>query len=230
MASSSETEKFCGGSILDAIHVLTAAHCVFDKQTRSEIPSSQIEVLAGSSDFEIPEPEEQDILASEVRVHPYYVYEPESEEVDPDDVAILALNKPLTFGPAVQPISLIPASSPLQESSAVHLTGFGLQSVNPLEWNGKLYSLGMTLMSSEPCGGEADALLLCASTPTGSLCSGDSGSGLTVPTGPGNALVGVVDTVQVISGESCSKGAIGGFANVSAPEIQDFIDGDESPP
>jgi hypothetical protein len=40
----------------------------------------------------------------------------------------------------------------------------------------------------------------------------------------------VTDTVQVISGEPCRDGALGGFANVTAPEIQDFIEGSEDPP
>jgi hypothetical protein len=162
-------------------------------------------------------------------VHPYYVYDPEATQPTPDDVALLKLEKSLVRGSTAEPIGLTAAGSLPQEGTAVNLTGFGEQ--NPLteELNGKLYSIGMTLRFSRECGGEDDALFVCASTPNGSLCLGDSGSGLTIPGSPAT-LIGVTDTVQVISGEPCRNGALGGFANVAAPEIQDFIEGSEDPP
>jgi len=111
----------------------------------------------------------------------------------------------------------------------VDLTGFGAE--NPLlaGSNGMLYSIGMTLRFSRECGGAAGALFLCASTPSGSLCFGDSGSGLTIPGSPAT-LTGVADTVELTSGKPCLQGALGGFANVAAPEIRDFIEGGEEPP
>jgi Trypsin len=213
------TERiYCGGSILNANEVLTAAHCVFNPTTKTEFPAGQILIGAGTADFKGIEPEEQASLASSVRVHPYFI--PEAPQPIPDDVAVLKLATPLKFTPAVKPIALAQAGSLFQEGTPVHLTGFGQQ--NPGGGlDGKLYSIGLILGESHECGREADAVFLCASTPEGSVCFGDSGGGLTVPGAPA-FLAGVTNTVQVFKGE-CFEGAVASFANVAAPEIRDFI-------
>jgi Trypsin len=219
----------CGGTILNEVEVLTAGHCVYNPKTREQIPAAQIVVLAGTADLEAKEPEEQLSGASEVRVHPYFLYNPEATRAVPDDVAVVKLNTPLIFDADSQAISLMSAGGVLQEGTSVNLTGFG-EEAPPEGLDGELHSIGMTLTFSRQCGGEADALFLCASTPGGSDCLGDSGSGLTVP-GSSATLVGVTDTVEVIEGRPCLDGALGGFANVSAPEIRDFIvEHDMAPP
>lgn len=223
LAVLSETDGIlCGGAILNDSEVLTAGHCVYNPETRQRIPADQVVVAAGTSDLELSEPEEQATLASAVRVHPYYVYNPTALQPNPDDVAVLELKNSLAFGSAVRPISLTPADSLFQEGTSVNLTGFGEE--NPLteELTGELHSIGMTLDSGRACGGEDDALFLCASTSNGSDCFGDSGSGLTLAGTP-TMLIGVTDTVEVVEGKPCLDGAVGGFANVAAPEVRDFI-------
>jgi hypothetical protein len=222
---------FCGGTILDATHILTAAHCVFNPNDDTVVPANNIYVVAGTSNADATNKEEptQEVSGVEdVRPHPYYVYAPDSGTASADDVAVLTLDVPFKLGPVITPISLVPPGSMQPEGTAVNLTGFGQEDPNE-ELNGKLYSLGMTLDSSHECGGEADALFVCAGSPAGSPCRGDSGSALILP-GSSATLVGVTDTVQVIEGEPCRNGAGGGFANVAAPEIRDFIKGDEIPP
>jgi hypothetical protein len=222
----SETILICGGSILNETEVLTAAHCVFNPSSKARIAPEDIVIGAGAEDIEI-EPE-QVTVANEVRVHPYY--DPAAALPAPDDVAVLKLETPLVFNRDVQPISPISGGLLVPEGTAVDLTGFGMENPATEELNGALYGIGMTLRYSRECGGEADALFLCASSPDGSLCLGDSGGGLTVPDSPA-MLAGVADTVQVINHVPCRPGAMGGFANVAAPEIRDFIvEGNEHPP
>ena len=227
----SENEAIlCGGAILNQTEVLTAGHCVYNPETRQPIPADQIVVGAGTADLKVKEPEEQASLASGVRVHPYYAYNPNALQPSPDDVAVLTLHKSLVFDSAVSAISPTPAGSLLGEGTLVNLAGFGEEDPLTEELNGELYAIDMTLGFSRACGGEDDALFLCASSPKGSDCFGDSGSGLIVPGSPAT-LIGVTDTVEVIEGKPCLAGAVGGFANIAAPEIRDFIfEGNPAPP
>jgi hypothetical protein len=222
-------ELLCGGSILNTDEVLTAAHCVYNPETRARIPAEQILVLAGASDFLIKEAEDQERVVSQVRVHPYFVYDPEAFSPPPDDVSVLKLKEALSSRSTAMAIPLVGAGSQPADGATVDLTGYGEQSFHPEEQNGRLYALSTNLVFSRECGEENDAVFLCASTPSGSLCLGDSGSGLTIP-GLSATLAGVADTVQVIAHEPCRHGALNGFANLAAPEIQEFVKGSESPP
>ena len=109
---------------------------------------------------------------TDVRPHPYYTYAPDSGHINPDDVAVLTLEKSLEYGPVVSPIRLSSVGSDPPEGTAVNLTGFGEQNPSTEELDGKLYSLGMTLGYRRECGGEGDAVLLCGSAPSGSPAMG----------------------------------------------------------
>jgi hypothetical protein len=219
--------KLCGGTIIDVSHILTAAHCIVESETGYRIPAGDFAVFAGVSHFDFHTAKLSEGSAVEsIRVDPYFEVD---RSPDADDVAILVLHEPLKATVTVQPIELDDVSATPPEGTAVNLTGFGLEEpeVGP---NGNLYSLGFTVGYSRRCGGEADALLVCASAAMGSSCFGDSGSPLT-SLGPTPALVGILDFGIVSAGEEhCSDGEMHGFANVAAPEIRDFIEGSEAPP
>jgi hypothetical protein len=148
---------------------------------------------------------------------------------------VLELAEPLNLGPlqagsAVAAIPLVAPGAPPPEDAEVTLTGFGSESESEAPPDGKLYSLSMALGFSRACGGDADALFLCASASGGTACHGDSGSGLTIG-GTIPTLVGVTDVIDLPSqGEYCPAGITDGFANIAAREIGDFIAGSETPP
>jgi Trypsin len=215
----------CSGSIIDETHVVTAGHCMFNPETGSRVPAEDVLVVAGTSDFAQYEAEEQDMEVTSIRVHPRYEHALGAGA--PDDIAVLQLAKSLTFNTFAQPIEMVADNTMLAEDTTVNLTGFGRETSTGVS-EGPLHSLGMTIGFSNRCGGEADAVFLCASSSDGSGCNGDSGSGLTYGSTP--TLVGVMDTVEIISGEACRDGAVNGFVNVAAPEIRDFIEGNEDPP
>jgi hypothetical protein len=219
--------EFCGGSILDATHILTAGHCVYGPGGEPLEPSAFV-VTAGTSSLQ--KGKESTTVESRfveaVRVHPYFRYA--LGPGTPDDVAVLTLSSPLATGVAVQPISLAPAASSQAEGTSVSLTGFGFESSGG-EFSGKLNSLTLGVRYRRECGGEADALFVCASAPGGTACFADEGGALTSTQSPAT-LVGVMDIIEDVSGNPCSDGALDGFVNVAAPEIRDFIEGSESPP
>jgi hypothetical protein len=220
-------EELCGGAILGETRVLTAAHCMFNPQTGEQAPAEDFVVVAGSSDLDERESTEQDVAVAGIHVHPYFNYD--AGPGTPDDVAILKLNRSLNLsGAAARAISVASAGSIPSRGSPVELSGFGQQSIGS-EPSGKLYSLNMSLGTSEACGGEADAVFLCASAPAGSACGGDGGGGLT-SSGATPVLLGVLSTIEVISGENCHEGADSGFTNLAAPEVSDFIEDEATLP
>jgi trypsin len=217
----------CGGSIINETEILTAAHCIYNTESK-QIPAGDFTVVDGTSDYETTPPE-QEVAVESIRIHPYFEYNPGLHRSSPDDVAVLKLSTPLSLaGPAARSIGLVTSGFSPPQGTAVNLTGFGLQQPES-KADGQLYSLGMTIGSSEQCGGEADALLLCASTPAGSGCFGDSGSAMT-STESTPILLGVEDAIAVVSSKDCAAGASNTFANVGAHEIKDFIEGNPAPP
>jgi trypsin len=226
--SSGATEQDeCSGSIIDAQHVLTAAHCVFTSTGTLASPS-QLSVVAGVSNFASPlsTDMEQDRSVSSFTVHPGYTW---SSTPGPDDVAVLALATPLTLGgPAVQAVALPGSGASLPVGAAVGDAGFGEESPG-VDSSGQLNWLTGTVDQQGACGsGEAiddDATRFCAASPTGSLCEGDSGSGL-VTTGSTPTLIGVLSAGV----PGCAAGTHSEFTYVAAPEILSFIQGNQSPP
>ncbi len=222
---------FCGGSVLDATHVITAASCLFNPETGAQQPAEDIAVLAGVSNIESEtEATEQFSEAVALRVHPYFSYA--AGPGAPDDVGVVTLKEALVLssaaGSAVNAIGLADVGSAPTEGAQVALTGFG-QEIASDNGDGSLNSLAMVLGFSRPCGGEADAVSLCASAATGAACSGDGGSGLSTP-GATPTLIGTLDTIDVGSGEHCANGSISGFVNLTAPEVRGFIEGSPAPP
>lgn len=106
----------CGGSILTATSILTAAHCV------DGVSASSFTILAGSSSR----------LGSgqEIKVRQIITHENYNPSGDgfPNDIAILLLDSSLTFNTYVQPAKL-PESSFYPSSNCV-MTGWGRNNID----------------------------------------------------------------------------------------------------
>lgn len=215
----------CTGSLIDPTHVVTAAHCEYD-ENHNLVPPSTMTILAGASDYRaaVPGDVAQWVPVASYRIHPAFV--PPASGVHFDDVAVLTLATPVTLGPGIQTIALPPANASLQTGESAQLFGFG-QEAPPDQPDGHLYELGLALGDQSQCSndGSDDAVWICASAPAGAPCYGDSGGGLVVP-GATPVLVGVAVWVH----QGCPAGSVSGFANLLAPEIGDFVRGDDQPP
>jgi hypothetical protein len=195
----------CSGSIVDAAHVLTAAHCVHDA-SGALAQASQLTIEAGVSNSAEPLATdlEQKRTVSSFTVHPGYVW---SEQVEPDDVAVLALASPLDLsGPAAKAVALPAPNAPFPTGASVAVAGFGVEAPGAQE-NGSLEWMTATVDAQGSCGGviasgviAADAVTLCASSPTSATCNGDSGAGL-VTTGSPPTLVGVAEISAFVQGD-----------------------------
>ena len=199
---------FCGGVILDATHVATAAHCVFDDAGGHAFAASEVAVLAGSGHLqEVGEgpyaSTVEQVPALTVSFDP--AYEPQLGE---NDVAIVTLSRPLYEGsPAADgtnTIAPVPIASPAQAATIAYpnlapapevaLSGFGDTRREDAgypaapEYPQQLHAVRTHLVAEAVCAGEYAALnpitpaMICAGEPEGGrdACYGDSGGPLLV--------------------------------------------------
>ena len=211
----------CSGVIVDALHIVTAAHCL--KDGPAFLPATTFAVRAGVSNFATPLAGDavQDQPVVSFRVHP--------EQATAADIAVLELGQPLQLdGVHVSAIAL--SHSPTWPAGErVRLTGFGRQDPGQIS-AGPLAQIDEQLHDHGTCGqrllpSPEAATWVCASSPLGSVCFGDSGAGL-VASGSQPLLIGIADTVE----GNCEPGARNQYTYLGAGEVWRFVLGDDNPP
>ena len=188
----------CGGVVLDATHVATAAHCVYDTKdsaTGQPVTPDAIKVFAGSANLNTATPTIADVTA--VSFDPRF---------DPDtlryDSAVLTVDLP-TGDPDVAPI---PISSPLDADltgQSAFVTGWGATDTAGKVYPARLTGASVPLENDSACEtqwsdspGDVDpSTMVCAGDDVHDACVGDSGGPLVQPVGPpwtGQELIGLV--------------------------------------
>lgn len=108
------TTHVCGGSILNNFWIMTAAQCI----TQSPAGANFV-IWAGSHNLNLNEDTRQVIGVQRSVVHPDYL-----GGVNPSDIAVMRLQNPLTFTPAIQPVNL-PEDNVEPRLGAATLAGWG---------------------------------------------------------------------------------------------------------
>lgn len=202
----------CSGTVLDALHVLTAAHCVVNKGVAAT--PENVRVAAGASDLTSDAGIALATVANvaRIRVHPHYV----STEFA-DDVAVLTLAAPLDLTTGkVAALPMAPVGTTLDAGRSVRVTGFGISRTGKDDF-GTLRSVTTRAVTAGLCGTTAPAAMLCTYRDQHAACEGDSGGTATI--GSPRLLIGVTD----LAVKNCAAG-LNLYANVAAPEIRGFID------
>jgi trypsin len=207
-------KQFCGGSLIAADWVLTAAHCVEDARV------GDLAVAVGRTLLNSTQGQRRTV--ADVFVHPQYG----SPTGNAHDAALLRLSTPVT---TIEPITLATATDDALEdprqNPSLTVIGWGtLRAGKPLYPN-ELYKVDVPVVSDAACrsayGASMDpATEVCAGAAGIDSCYGDSGGPL-FEDGSSDIQVGIVSW-----GNGCAKKRFPGvYAEVNNPEIRTWING-----
>jgi len=184
--------QFCGGSLVDATHILTAAHCV-DHMRPSDIPSLLVKL--GDHDINT----ESETKTTNVKVAQIIKHKGFSQQTLHNDVAILRLSTPVQFRRNVRPVCMKSSGASVRKDTLATVIGWGLMSdVGPRPPS--LQEITFKVWSNSECssiygstapGGITDHML-CAGQQGQDSCMGDSGGPMTTLVGDHYEQIGIV--------------------------------------
>ncbi len=193
---------FCGGSVIDATRIVTAAHCT------QGLTAGEITVRAGVSEY--ADSSGQDVRVASIIDNPSYATDGAS------DISVLVLATPLRLNDRVQPIALANAGQVANATTAT-VTGWGQLSETNEDIPDRLQSAVVPLVDDATCAVALDGDLYqeseqCAGGTETDSCYGDSGGPLVIRDANGRPmLAGVVSW-----GIECGGSEPAVYAEVSA--------------
>jgi len=227
-ATSAFTGQYCGGTIVDARHVVTAAHCVESPGDEPlEIQPADVEVFAGATTLSSAVPAQARRVAV-TKVSFFPGWDPRTFD---KDLAVLELAEDVV-GPSADPDAApatpaTPADGALlAPGAALTVSGWGNTSTTTNAFPDDLRAVDVKAVAEATCngptsyaGGVVAATMVCASDVGKDSCQGDSGGPL-VSGAPGSwTLVGVVSW-----GNGCAVPDFPGvYTRLTNPELNAFV-------
>jgi trypsin len=179
MVSRNGRSPYCGGTLISATHVMTAAHCT-DGQS-----ASNIRILLGEHDISDNQFTRVDV--AEIIQDPNY-----NSTTLNSDFSILRLASPVTFTSAVSPACLPADLTETYAGKLTTVTGWGTLSSGGNQPT-KLQEVDVTVTTNAVCSnsypGSITGLMICARDDGKDSCQGDSGGPLVASENGRQALV-----------------------------------------
>ncbi len=207
--------QYCGGTLIAAQWVLSAAHCFFDENSQMPYSPDQVDVVVGR--HRLSSSDGQRLGVSQVIIHPNYL----SSNTNQGDVALLKLEQAATLSSDVAVVPLATSADAALTAPGVQatVTGWGLTSNNG-EASDALREVNIPIVDNQVCNqaglGPLAESHLCAGGEGGKdSCNGDSGGPLVVPDAQhtGYLQAGIVS----YGGEQCAvAGMPGVYERVSS--------------
>ncbi|XP_054155331.1 trypsin-1-like [Oppia nitens] len=108
--------QYCGGVLIDKLHVLTAAHCVD--------PNTQVKILLGTLDLHKRHSDAREYMSSKITVHNKFDW-----STMENDIALIELQESVRFTPRTWPICL-PKQNTDYTGDKASVAGWGITSEN----------------------------------------------------------------------------------------------------
>ncbi|XP_017486197.1 PREDICTED: trypsin-4 [Rhagoletis zephyria] len=199
----------CGGSVIDAQWIITAAHCIesFEKQPR--VFSLRIGSSNRGQGGEV-------VSVAKIYKHPLY-----NSEAMNFDVALLRTQKNRLRGEFVQPIKIPLQDTPIVDSKEAIVSGWGHMSSSEHVLSVLLKYATVRIVNQQKCResmkaqGDITEAMFCAAARNTDACQGDSGG----PIKSDNLLIGIVSW-----GVGCADPHYPGvYTRLSHPVIRTWI-------
>jgi secreted trypsin-like serine protease len=198
---------FCGASLLDETHVLTAAHCADG--------AVFFNVMLGAHNVRLAsEPGRVEVRATNYVIHPGW-----NSNTLANDLAIITLDSPVTFNDQIAPICLAPSNGGLYVNTLATLSGWGRPSDASSSISPVLRKTNVTVMANSGCSAVYGSIItanhVCISTTNGhGSCNGDSGGPLSDVSADG--IFSQIGIVSFGASAGCELGYPAGFSRVTS--------------
>jgi trypsin len=197
--------NYCGGSLLDSVTIVTAAHCSDDSPSNFKVRANTLTWASGG----------QQVGVSSITIHPDYHVT--SAGIPVNDVAVWKLSAPIE---GAEFAILAAAGSDPAGNSTVTTAGWGTTASGSNDQPASLLKVDVSVVARDQCAAdyapeEIPESMFCAGAAGKDSCQGDSGGPIVDASG---ILVGVVSW-----GYGCADPRYPGVYTHLAP-LRDFID------